>query len=85
MAAAVEQAATAGQGTRSAAPIVVDLGKKPRKQIRQAREGTGKLLDEVKDVLDELRASGAVAANAQPVLIIVRQKRKKSSLFWPLA
>jgi hypothetical protein len=85
MAAPVEHAATTAHATKTAAPIVVDLGKKSRKQIRQARQGNGKLMDEMKGVLDELRGSGALAATAQPVLVIVRQKRRKSRMLWPMA
>jgi len=66
------------------APIVVDLGKKPKKQIKRLREGRGKLMDDVSVLLDELKAAGSIVANAQPVVIVVRQKQK-ASLMWPLA
>jgi hypothetical protein len=66
------------------APIIIDLGKKSRKQVRRAREGTGKLMDKIHGMLDELRADGTIKADAQPVLIIVRQKPRKKSLGWPL-
>jgi hypothetical protein len=67
------------------APIVVDIGKKRRKQIKQLREGRGKLMDEVNDLLDELRTAGSISAGAQPVVVVVQQKRKAPSLMWPLA
>ena len=67
-----------------AAPIIIDLGKKSRKQIRRAREGTGKLMDEINGTLSELRAQGTIKADAQPVLIIVRQKPRKTAFGWPL-
>ena len=66
------------------APIIIDLGKKSRKQVRRAREGTGKLMDQITVMLDELRADGTIKADAQPVLIIVRQKPRKNVLGWPL-
>ena len=66
-------------GSNSQAPIVVDLGKASRKQIRRARKGTGKLMDEVKTVLDDLRANGTLGANAQPVLLVVRKKQRRNS------
>jgi hypothetical protein len=63
-------------------PLIVDLGKKSRKNVKQLRNGRGKLMDEVQSVLGELRANGKLASDAQPVLIIVRQRpRRKMPLF----
>jgi hypothetical protein len=67
------------------APVVIDMGKKSRKQIKQLREGRGKLLLEVNDVLAELRTAGSITAGAQPVIIVVRQRPRNRSLMWPLA
>lgn len=59
-------------------PIVIDLGKKNRKQVRKLRRGKpGRLMDRVEDALDHLRQSGAMAAEAQPVVIVIRQRPKK--------
>ncbi len=66
-------------------PIVVELGKKSRKQIRQVREGTGKLMDEIHEVITHLRSTGAVAASAQPIVVVVKQRRRKSGLLFPLS
>jgi ribosomal protein L13E len=68
----------------TAAPLIVDLGKHARKNIKRLREGRGKLLDEITTCIDELKQAGTVAANAQPIVILVREKRRKSAL-WPLA
>ena len=54
--------------------IVVDLGKKKRKQVRRLRKGKGPLLDKVEDALAELKEDGAVADNAQPIIVIVRER-----------
>lgn len=61
----------------TAAPIVLDFGKHRRKVVKQLRRGDGKLMEEVSAALAELQASGAVATGAQPVIIIVQQKRRK--------
>lgn len=63
------------------APVVLDLGKKSRKQVRRLRKGKGKLMDKINEVVEELRADGNIAASAQPVIIVVRQRDKKTSLF----
>ncbi len=65
------------------APVVIDLGKKARKQIKQLREGRGKLLDEVNGVVAELRKADSISSS-QPVVVVVRPKRKDRSILWPL-
>jgi uncharacterized protein DUF6200 len=69
--------------TAAAAPIVVDLGKHGRKRVKQLREGKGPLLAEIAHCIEELQAAGTVGVSAQPVVVIVRQKRRKR-LAWPL-
>ena len=71
--------------TRTAAPnggmLLVDLGKKSRKQIKRLRNGTGKLVDEVQHCIEELRTAGTLPDSSQPVVVIVRQKRGRLRLF----
>ncbi len=60
------------------APIIIDLGRYKRKRVRRLRRGkSGRLLDKVQDCVDELKTSGQIADSAQPVVIVVREKRKK--------
>lgn len=73
----------ASKTTDAHGPVVVDLGKKRRKQIRQLRKGHGKLMDEVSRLIEELRVSGSIAPSTQPVVIVVRQKRRTKSFGWP--
>jgi hypothetical protein len=71
--------------TQSAqSPLVVDIGKKSRKQVRQLRDGEGKLLAEVSALIEQLRTSGSIHPLAQPVIVVVREKRKARSLLWPV-
>jgi hypothetical protein len=63
------------------APIIVDMGKQRAKRIRQLREGRGKLLDQVSSVLDELKANGTIDEAAQPVIIVVRERRRTPALW----
>jgi hypothetical protein len=65
-------------------PIVVDLGKKRRKLVKELRRGSGKLMDDVQDTLQELRSAGSVAANAQPVIVIVRERSRSRGKLWSL-
>ena len=63
-------------------PIVVDLGKKKKKQIRNLKRGRGPLLEDVADVVEKVRASLAdqlAGKELVPVVIVYRQKKKRSS------
>lgn len=62
----------------SSSPVVVDLGKHKRKAVKKLVKGEGPLVSEVESVIQDLKASGAVGENAQPVVIVVRQKARKS-------
>ena len=61
---------------QSTTPLVVDLGKRRRKLVRQLLDGQGKLMDEVNQTIQELKTAGTIPASAQPVIVVVRQKRK---------
>ena len=64
-------------------PVIVDLGKRKRSAIKKLIKGEGDLVGEVNDCIEELKGSGAVSSNAQPVVVIIREKRKPRSLLWP--
>jgi len=61
-------------------PIILDLGKKKRKSIKALRNGKGKLLNEVLDAVEELRTVGTISQDAQPVVVIVREKPKTNGI-----
>ena len=56
--------------------VVIDLGKKKRKKVRQLRKGKGPLLGEVDEAIAELRADGTINEGVEPVIVVVRQKEK---------
>jgi hypothetical protein len=62
------------EGSKNRDTLVVDLGTKPAKQIKQLRKGKGKLMDKVNECINELKTSGAITGGAQPVVIIVKEK-----------
>ena len=64
-------------------PLIIDLGKHRRKDVKQLRKGAGPLVGEIASCLNELRESGQIAADAQPIVILVRERQKKPVL-WPL-
>lgn len=66
-------------------PVIIDLGKRKRKQVKKLRRGEGKLLDDVNGAVAELRTAGTLNSDAQPVIIVVREKRgRKAKSLFPL-
>ena len=61
-------------------PIILDLGKKRRKQIKLLKKGTGKLMTEVQCHIQEAKQSGRVPEQARPVIVLVRERRRKLML-----
>lgn len=60
-------------------PVIVDLGKKKKKEVKALRQGEGKLMNDVRDAVEELASAGTVANGAQPVIVIVESKPKKTA------
>lgn len=58
-------------------PLIVDLGKKRRKDVKRLRNGKGKLFDKVTSTLQELKSAGTISGTAEPVVVIVREKPKR--------
>jgi Family of unknown function (DUF6200) len=61
--------------------VVVDLGKAGRKQVKRLRNGEGRLAEEVQKCISELQSAGTISATTQPVVFVVRQKRRRVGLF----
>lgn len=66
----------------SNAPIVVEFGRASKKEIKRLMDGEGNLFERVTHTIEELRESGTIGENAQPVIIVVKQKPKKKSVGW---
>ena len=55
--------------------ILLNYGKAKNDDIKDLYRGEGKLLDGISDVVAELKQSGDVEKNAQPLVVIVEKKR----------
>ncbi len=65
------------------APILIDLGKHKRKWVKRLKKGKpGRLMDEVKECITELQNNDTIPSSAQPVIIVVREKRKRRRWGW---
>ena len=60
--------------------LLVDLGKKKRKQVRRLRKGRGKLTSKVNDLIADMTASGEISADSDTVIVVVEKKR--SNRLW---
>jgi hypothetical protein len=59
-------------------PVILDLGKKKRKAIKDLKKGRGKLVDEVMEAVSRLEASLGEEANGKTILpVVVLYKEKK--------
>ena len=66
-------------------PLIVDLGRKRRKLVKRLRRGEGKLLEDVMRCIQDLKDNGAITGAAQPVIVVVRERSKRSGSILPLA
>lgn len=61
------------------APIVVNLGKAKRKQIKRMKKGKGRLMEEIQLTLEEFkRDQAADGRDVVPIVFVVREKREKA-------
>ena len=77
---AVETKVKANREAEELAPVFIDLGKKKKKAIKRLRNGRGSLIGRIQTTLEDLRNAGTISATAQPVIVVVRQKRKSKGL-----
>jgi hypothetical protein len=62
-------------------PVVVDLGSRSKKKIKQLRKGEGPLLQDVNTMMTELKADGTITDAAQAVIVVVKPQRRGRRLF----
>ena len=72
---AKEERAETRNAEKKAKPlVVVELARRrDPEQIRRLRKGRGKLVHDIEDAVEELVQSGTIKADAQPVVIVVRE------------
>ena len=78
----------AGSAEVTVAPIIIDLGKKKAKQIKELKRGSGKLMDEVAEVLNRVHGNlgpDADLRNLIPVVMLYSKKPKRLKRMLPLS
>ncbi len=69
----------------AAPPVILDLGKKSKKQIKKLKSGSGKLMESVQKTLAELEAQSAISDAVQPVIVIIQKKPAKKGMLSAIA
>jgi hypothetical protein len=57
--------------------VILDLGKKRRKQIKRLRKGNGRLMDQVNDTVAQLQEDETIDPASQVVVVVVKEKQRK--------
>ncbi len=65
----------------TSAPVLVDLGRKRGKQLKQLKRGEGPLVDELADVIEQVREQLAGDLEGKTILpvVLIYERRRKSS------
>jgi len=66
--------------TQQVAPIILDMGKKKKRAVRDLKRGRGRLMDEVEQTVEEVREGlGAEAEGKElvPIVLVYRRKQKR--------
>lgn len=72
------------QQVESVTPIIVDAGRRSRKSIRRLKEGRGRLMEEVVDVIEDVRSTRGAGKEIVPIVIIYRERRRRARVSLPL-
>lgn len=65
---------------KAAKMVVLDLGKKKRRDVKRLRKGRGRLMDRVSETLADLQEDGTIAADSQAIVVIVRERPRRKGL-----
>ncbi|OJX64110.1 MAG: hypothetical protein BGO95_02400 [Micrococcales bacterium 73-13] len=63
------------------ATIILDLGKRSRKQIKRLRRGEGKLAARIDETVAQLRADGELAEGDVVVAVVKQKPKSRFKLF----
>ncbi|NEQ86809.1 MAG: hypothetical protein F6K26_44190 [Moorea sp. SIO2I5] len=57
--------------------IILDMGSAKKDDIKDLQYGEGRLFKRIARAIEELKQSGEVAENAQPIVVVVKKKNDK--------
>ena len=57
--------------------IILEMGSYDSDDIKDLRDGEGKIFKKIAGTIEQLKKSGEVGENAQPIIVIVKKKSSK--------
>jgi hypothetical protein len=57
--------------------VIIEISSADSDDIKDLRDGEGKLFKKIAKSVEELKESGEVSENAQPIIVIVKKKSDK--------
>lgn len=78
MATTPEKSVPGNDSTATERMMVIDIGKRKRKRVKQLRKGEGSLAVEIENTIEQLKLEGALDSDAQTVVVVVQQKPKNN-------
>ncbi len=60
---------------------IIDLGEHSRKRVRRLKRGKGRLMEKVEDAIADLKHQGVLSADAQTLVVLVREEMSLSRMF----
>ena len=67
---------TTGEQVNGKAMVVVDIGKRKRKQVRDLKKGSGKLVGRIEEAIAQMKTDGTLDPASPTVVVIVEKKRR---------
>jgi hypothetical protein len=62
--------------------VIIEVGKRGKRQINALREGRGPIMEDIDAAVGRLRSSGDIAGDAQVVVVIVKQRPRDDASSW---
>ena len=69
---------TTNNESNGGSPLVLDLGKRKKRQVRALRRGEGPLMEDVLQTVEQLKMAGTIKDEVQPLIIVVREKSRRN-------
>ncbi len=63
---------------QTANTIILEMGNAKKDDLDDLRYGEGKIFKRIQQVVEQLKEAGEVQENAQPIIVIVKQKKERS-------
>lgn len=60
--------------------VILDFGKAKSDDVKDLRSGEGKVFNKISNKIEDLKSSGELSDNIQPIIVILKTKKKDTGL-----